>query len=722
MSTRSRSRASWWSTVVVMGLLIGIQLVVLASVLHRADRDQLHGAPVAVVAPDDVSEVLTAEVNELAGHRFEATAAHSARAAVAQVRSGDVLGALVVDLSGTEDTLLVDGSRSPRVRAAIVDQMQVLETARGRTVLVEETATQVSSDRVRAAALVVTGGGFLVGLLIGAAVLRPRTPGGRRELVLAAGGVVVLGVGTPMVLLSSSPHLATMVAACLVGTLVAALVAGVLECLAGLPGLTLGLVAHLVLAVPLLRDLELLLLQEPWATLLQALPSWATFELMDAAATGRGHEGRTAALVLGAWLVVAGAGLVAAWRHQERESPDDEAYLDLPDALPEPRWRRRTGVVLVLALGAALGAALLLPEPGITAVPTPSLASETSCVATGQISSLKDVNRISAKVRGDSSFQGGDVGADVVLQDGRRLMLFGDTLRGSDSPGQPFVRNSMLVVGHGCIQAVVPASGGAIIPDRRGGSGEPVGYWPMSVARVERVGYDLVAVAVQRVQTTGTGVFDFHVLGPAVAVFVVPRGEVPQLITVRDLGPDLDDVSRPEWGAATVVDDDWVYVYGTARPDDQSTFGFSLAVARVRPGQVIEQDQWQYWDGETWQADPARAQELIPAVGGVSQTLSVFERDGTWYALSKRDEVLGTDLVVWRAPHPWGPFDDGTVVGQLPSDAASGELRYMPLAHPDLLPKEGTMVVSYSRNRTDVGEVIADPFKYRPRFLRLRLP
>ncbi len=106
----------------------------------------------------------------------------------------------------------------------------------------------------------------------------------------------------------------------------------------------------------------------------------------------------------------------------------------------------------------------------------------------------------------------------------------------------------------------------------------------------------------------------------------------------------------------------------------------------------------------------------------MSQTLSVFTRDGRWYAVSKRDEFLGTELVVWTAPSPTGPFDSGTTVAQLPSDLKSGELRYMPLAHPDLIQDPTSLVVSYSRNNTDATKVRDDPFLYRPQFLEITLP
>lgn len=46
----------------------------------------------------------------------------------------------------------------------------------------------------------------------------------------------------------------------------------------------------------------------------------------------------------------------------------------------------------------------------------------------------------------------------------------------------------------------------------------------------------------------------------------------------------------------------------------------------------------------------------------------------------------------------------------------------MPLAHPDLHPQPGRVLVSYSRNDTDIDKVADDPFRYRPEFMVVRLP
>lgn len=386
------------------------------------------------------------------------------------------------------------------------------------------------------------------------------------------------------------------------------------------------------------------------------------------------------------------------------------------------RWRLRVLATVAPPAAALVALALVLPDgPGVREAPPVVGASETRCLPTGGLDTVKALDAFAQEVRGNPEFQGGDVGASVQLQDGRQLFLFGDTLRGDDFDGQTFVRNSMLVFSSDCAQAVLPADHGAIVPDR----GDGVGYWPMSVSRVERPGYDLVGVAMQRVRDSGdaaVGAFAFDNLGPAVAVFVVPRGGAPQLIARKDVGPDAVDTTRPVWGAASAVVGDEVYLYGTARPDEPGVFGFSLQVARVGVDDLLDQGAWRYWDGDRWQRDPDRAAELVPAVGGVSQTLSVFEQGGRWYAVSKRDEYLGTDLTIWTAPRPTGPFTASPALAQIPSDAVAGTLRYMPLAHPDLLPRAGTVVVSYSQNDTDVDEVIADPSLYRPRFLRVRLP
>jgi len=352
-------------------------------------------------------------------------------------------------------------------------------------------------------------------------------------------------------------------------------------------------------------------------------------------------------------------------------------------------------------------------EPGAA---TPTLAT-TTCLPFTEPTNLAQLNEVVGGYRANPGFRGGDVGASTRLQDGRELYVFGDTLRAPGYPGGRFVRNSMLVFSSGCAGLVESPDHGAIIPDRPDG----VGYWPMSIAAVNRGSYDLVGVMAQRVKTTGPTESDFENLGPSIALFRVDRGATPQLLHVVDLEPDDPSRQRPTWGAAGAMHGGWLYLYGTSNPEKPLVFGWSLSVARMRIDDVTDMSRWQFWDGHAWQKDASKAATLIPAVGGVSQTLSVVEQHGTWYAISKRDDFLGSDLVVWSSPTPEGPFTAGPALAHIPSSADGTTLRYMPLAHPDLLPKDGTMVVSVSRNSDSLALIDQDPTRYRPYFLRIRL-
>jgi hypothetical protein len=379
------------------------------------------------------------------------------------------------------------------------------------------------------------------------------------------------------------------------------------------------------------------------------------------------------------------------------------------------RFRRRVRLLVLFGVAIAIvsvaGAAWLATDDG----PPQRLSAD--CLPFTPAKDVAGINRMVARFRATPGFLGADVGASTTLQDGRSIWVFGDTLRQQDFDGQTFVRNSMLMFSPGCASVVMPRDHGAVVPDRAVG----VGYWPMDLVAVRRTGYDLVGVSLQRVRTTGRGVFDFDILGPSYALFHVSRGQPPRLLFVRDIHRDAADARRPMWGAAVDQDAGWLYLYGTAAPDRQVS-GRSLRVARVRPEQVGDQEAWRYWDGRNWQPRADRAAVLIPARHGVSTVLSVFHRGRSWYAVSKRDEVLGTDLVIWSAPGPTGPFTPSRPLARIPSDSADGLLRYMPLAHPDLLPAKDSVVVSYSRNVTDFQRLLKDPALYRPEFLRVPLP
>ncbi len=189
------------------------------------------------------------------------------------------------------------------------------------------------------------------------------------------------------------------------------------------------------------------------------------------------------------------------------------------------------------------------------------------------------------------------------------------------------------------------------------------------------------------------------------AVFVVPRGKPPQLLMNTDIGADKVDTMRPMWGPLPR----WTVTGSTStepRARQERASSGSRCRSRDQGGDLVHSDAGRYGT-----AGPGRqavtGQGADPADGGVSQTLSVFQRGGRWYAVSKRNEVSGPTWWGGRRRRPPGRGDRGTKVADLPSDPTTGELRYMPLAHPDLAARR-LVLVSYKRNNTDAAKVNGD--------------
>ena len=314
---------------------------------------------------------------------------------------------------------------------------------------------------------------------------------------------------------------------------------------------------------------------------------------------------------------------------------------------------------------------------------------------------------------------GGDIAVTAMSSRGDLLMAFGDPLLDSVTleqaqPVPTTIRNAVVAFADDRVCLVLGPHGAAFVPHRLDG----VGYWPTSLVPIDD---GSIAMFLQRVAEVGEG--DFINLGPAIAEVQTTDDGLPYVEDVSDLGVDDSSRKRIGWGAASWrAGDGYVYIYGTANPERDLVFGWSLHVARTTPDRLFDIGSWEYWTGSGWSADESSATAVIDAVGGVDQTLSVFARDDSWYAVSKRDGYLGRDVVLWTSPAPTGPFAPSTVLASRPSQPEAGIFAYAALAHPALFPEPETMVISVSRNATDPDAITADPTLYRPEFFRVPLP
>ncbi|MFC4785377.1 DUF4185 domain-containing protein [Nocardioides sp. MAHUQ-72] len=311
------------------------------------------------------------------------------------------------------------------------------------------------------------------------------------------------------------------------------------------------------------------------------------------------------------------------------------------------------------------------------------------------------------------AWQAGDIGATGMLHDRRLVWLFGDTVR-ADPLEPPIVANSMLVTSGRCVSQLLDAQRGPVIPD----VAPDVVRWPMSVAVARRDGHDVVVVLCSRIDRGHSGSFGFTFLGTDAAVFTVEDGGVPTLRKVVRITPDSRDEQQVNWGAAADVHGGWYYVYGTRLTGRPYDFGRELYAARAPADDPGDRSRWEFWDGRRWQPRRQHAAAVLPSRGGVSQTLSVDSVGDHFVAVSKRDGDISDFVYKWTAPHAWGPW---TPVEELkaPGGFDTGNLEYAPLAHPEIPLRSGRLLVSISRNTTDLERLFQHPQVGRPEFVEL---
>lgn len=325
------------------------------------------------------------------------------------------------------------------------------------------------------------------------------------------------------------------------------------------------------------------------------------------------------------------------------------------------------------------------------------------------------------------SWQAGDIGASTRLSDDRLVWVFGDTVR--DASHTPrIVANSLLITSGLCLSQVLAPNDGPVIPD----VGPNTVHWPMSVVRIDPRSVrsprldssftDLLVVLSSRIRRGGQNAFDFTYLGSSATVFAVRPGQAPQILGTEQISPDSTSADQINWGAASMVDGDWYYVYGSRHSGDKNEFGRSLYVARVPLAHPSQRSGWQFYDGSRWQKDLHAAAPVLPASQGVAQTLSVSKVKGQYVIVSKKGGDLGDFVYTWSSRSPVGPWTGRQGV-KAQFELSKTAVQYAPLGHPEVPLTSGKLLVSVSRNTTDLNALLSRPSAVgRPVFAEVTLP
>ncbi len=190
----------------------------------------------------------------------------------------------------------------------------------------------------------------------------------------------------------------------------------------------------------------------------------------------------------------------------------------------------------------------------------------------------------------------------------------------------------------------------------------------------------------------------------------------------------FDDDKEYNFGGAVMANtkqagahgpDGFVYVYGYT-----SEKGFRRMIAgRVKKDDLLSFDDWRFFDGKDWVADPKNAKPLLDHIScefSVSP-IKKGKHKGKYLAVFTYD--TDTPYIAYAlGESPVGPFEEPNIVYKAPEPAIHGGqcYSYNAKAHPQVSSSDNVLV-SYNTNTYSFEQNMANHEIYNPRFIRLRI-
>lgn len=243
-------------------------------------------------------------------------------------------------------------------------------------------------------------------------------------------------------------------------------------------------------------------------------------------------------------------------------------------------------------------------------------------------------------------------------------------------------------------------------------------FWLQAAACVDKQLFLFLA----EIENTGAGgAFGFRQMGQSLGIVTNPLAPPLEWRVEQHKLPFVEFTAgrQKNFGAATLVDGGYVYVYGTDQEVRGGMLERYLTVARVPTNRVSDFSAWRFYEGGQWSADYREASRLA---GGLATEYSVsFLPKLGKYVLVYTDHGLSPKILARTSRSPWGEWSAPITIYRCPEMAGDkGIFCYAAKAHPSQ-GADDALMMSYVANAYDVGRVIKDARFYWPRFVRVPL-
>jgi hypothetical protein len=181
---------------------------------------------------------------------------------------------------------------------------------------------------------------------------------------------------------------------------------------------------------------------------------------------------------------------------------------------------------------------------------------------------------------------------------------------------------------------------------------------------------------------------------------------------------ELSD-NRITFGAAVLIHDEYVYVYGTRETPGRKHSPKQMILARVPSESISDHDSWEFRTQTGWSRDFREPALLVTGIAS-EYSVSYLPSHRQFVCISHGD-LLSPKIQARFASDPAGPWSEPVDLWTCPEPAAKkGYFAYSGKAHPEIS-AHNELLVTYAVNSFQFGDLFSDPSLYWPRFVRVKL-
>ncbi|MCI1262818.1 MAG: DUF4185 domain-containing protein [Tetrasphaera jenkinsii] len=271
----------------------------------------------------------------------------------------------------------------------------------------------------------------------------------------------------------------------------------------------------------------------------------------------------------------------------------------------------------------------------------------------------------------------GDAGFGVRLANGTIVNFFGDTLVSpTGNPAYPEAAAQIPYVMRNSATVILPSGRiRSAAQNARLLAGRPLFevpardqvadglnfYWPTSATTAidPATGKEVMLLLLAHMYDTNFNatssrekVWSFRQISSRLAtVTVAADGSLKLLSLTRTPMPAIT-VDGIAWGAATLVDRSYLYVFGSHKPEGKFIWGYDYYLARVPLASRATVSAWRYWTGSGWSAEGDQSAIIMPYRWGVESAISLRRDPVTrkFTFVTKEFSFLGKRILRGRAP------------------------------------------------------------------------